>query len=57
MNKIFITVAIIIATSSNLVAYINNSNIYSEVKLKKTSSIATKETINNFDFDIIKKGY
>ncbi|MEA3497416.1 MAG: M99 family carboxypeptidase catalytic domain-containing protein [Campylobacterota bacterium] len=26
-------------------------------ELNKTSSIATKKTINNFDFDIIKKGY
>lgn len=31
--------------------------LYPEQELKRTSSIATKKTIKNFDFDIIKKGY
>ena len=30
---------------------------YPEIELVKQSSVATKKTINNFDFDIIKKGY
>ncbi len=30
---------------------------YAEQQIKRTSSIATKKTISNFDFDIIKKGY
>ncbi|MEA3513140.1 MAG: M99 family carboxypeptidase catalytic domain-containing protein [Campylobacterota bacterium] len=30
---------------------------YPKQELKRTSSIATKKTIKNFDFDIIKKGY
>ncbi len=30
---------------------------YNKQELLKTSSVATVETINNFDFDLIKKGY